>query len=91
VSAQSDIFRLILRLYPAAVGVRDNQDRNAYDLAVLDGANDNIDVYFVRMILNTDRTIAPERRLDLNFEARREALFLSYRALSSNIMGQTKA
>jgi ankyrin repeat protein len=86
VSGTSDIFRLILRFYPAAVGVRDSQDRNAYDLAISDERQNghNIDFYFVRLLLSIDQSIAPETRLHLNHNARREALFLSYRALSSN-------
>jgi hypothetical protein len=77
---------LILLLYPAAVGVKDSHDKNAYDTAVseLFVTMDDMNIYFTRLILNADRTIEPEKRLDLNYKARREALFLSFRALSIN-------
>jgi hypothetical protein len=80
VSVRADVFRYVLSLHPAAVGVRDSQDRNTYDLA----EEEDVNIYFMRLLLNVDRTIAPERRLDLNYEARRDALFLSFRALSTN-------
>eukprot|EP00596_Hydrurales_sp_CCMP1899_P002627 CAMPEP_0119050120 /NCGR_PEP_ID=MMETSP1177-20130426/68267_1 /TAXON_ID=2985 /ORGANISM="Ochromonas sp, Strain CCMP1899" /LENGTH=260 /DNA_ID=CAMNT_0007028145 /DNA_START=838 /DNA_END=1617 /DNA_ORIENTATION=+ len=84
-SVESDVFRLILRLYPAAVGVRDCQNRNVYNLlAISDDFGYDVDLYFMRLLLNADRAIAPGRRLDLNYEARREAMFLSFRALSTN-------
>lgn len=79
-SLESDIFRFVLHRYPAAVGVRDSEDQNAYDLAKKYGVDD----YFIRLLLDADRSVEPERRLDLNHKARKEALFLSYRALSTD-------
>jgi hypothetical protein len=80
VSIISDIFRFILHSYPAAVGVKDGENRNVYDLAI----EYRVDDYFIRLLLDADRSVAPERRLDLNYSARKEALFLSYRALSTD-------
>jgi PleD family two-component response regulator len=80
VSIISDIFRFVLHHYPAAVGVRDSDDQNAFDLAIWNGVDD----YFIRLLLNADRSAEPESRLDLNYKARKEALFLSYRALSTD-------
>jgi hypothetical protein len=81
VSLESDIIRYFLRLYPAAVGIRDSRDRNAYDL--VRHLHREL-FYFIRILLNADRTIEPEIRLKLNYQARRDALFLSFRALSTD-------
>jgi ankyrin repeat protein len=80
VSIISDIFRFVLHHYPAAVGVKDGEERNVYDLAT----EYRVDDYFIRLLLDADRSVEPERRLDLNYKARKEALFLSYRALSTD-------
>jgi hypothetical protein len=40
--------------------------------------------YFIRLLLNADLTIDPERRRDLNYAARKEAMFLAYGALTNS-------
>jgi hypothetical protein len=52
-----------------------------YDIAILS----DISFYFLRLLLAADPTIDPNRRHDLNFAARRQGLFLAFRALSSNV------
>jgi ankyrin repeat protein len=79
VSDEGDCFRLFLELYPASAGVKDGHSRSAYDLAVSKG----LSVYFIRLLLNADPTIYPVRRRNLNYAARREGIFLAFRALCS--------
>jgi hypothetical protein len=79
VSNRADCFRYLLGLYPAAAGIKDGRNRSPYDYAV-----GYLDVYFVRLLLNADHAIEPEGRRHLNYAARREAMFLAFRALSSN-------
>jgi hypothetical protein len=81
VSDEGDCFRLFLQLYPASAGVKDGRLRSPYDLAVSTG----LSVYFIRLLLNADPTIDPVRRHKLNYAARREGLFLAFRALCSSV------
>jgi hypothetical protein len=81
VSNEGDCFRLFLQLYPASAGVRDGHSRSPYDLAVSKG----LSVYFIRLLLNSDPTIDPVRRHNLNYAARREGLFLAFRALCTSV------
>jgi hypothetical protein len=81
VSDKADCFRLLLRLYPAAAGNEDGRygrSRRPHDMAY------NLSSYFIRLLLAADPTIDPVRRHDLNFAARRQGMFLAYRALSSD-------
>jgi hypothetical protein len=80
VSDEADCFRLFLRLYPAAAGIKEGSSRSLYDLAV----SDNWNSYFIRLLLSADPTINPIRRHNLNFAARRQGMFLAFRALSSD-------
>jgi hypothetical protein len=80
VSDKGDCFRLLLRLYPAAAGIKDDRLKTAYDTAV----KKKISVYFIRLLLAADPALDPVKRRDLNFEARRQGMFLAFRALSSN-------
>eukprot|EP00596_Hydrurales_sp_CCMP1899_P002044 CAMPEP_0119048860 /NCGR_PEP_ID=MMETSP1177-20130426/61454_1 /TAXON_ID=2985 /ORGANISM="Ochromonas sp, Strain CCMP1899" /LENGTH=484 /DNA_ID=CAMNT_0007025323 /DNA_START=386 /DNA_END=1840 /DNA_ORIENTATION=- len=80
-SYQSNCFRLFLRLFPASAGIKDGHSQSPYDLAV----SKNLNKYFIRLLLANDPTIDPAKRKDLNFEARREGMFLSFRALSTTI------
>jgi hypothetical protein len=81
VSQEADCFRLFLVLYPAAAGIRDGHLRSPYDLAV----SNNLRSYFIRLLLSADPTIDPVQRQELNFAARRQGMFLAFRALSSDI------
>jgi hypothetical protein len=79
VSDEADCFRLLLRLYPAAAGIEDGRSRIPYDIAL----SKNLSSYFKRLLLAADPSFAPVRRHHLNFAARRQGMFLAYRALSS--------
>jgi hypothetical protein len=46
---------------------------------------DDLSVYFLRLLLAADPTIDPVRRHDLKFEARRQGMFLAFKALSTNL------
>jgi hypothetical protein len=80
VSDEGDCLCLLLRLYPAAAGIKDDHSRSPYDMAV----SKDLSAYFLRLLLAADPTINPVRRHDLNFAARRQGMFLGYRALSSD-------
>jgi hypothetical protein len=47
--------------------------------------SNDLSAYFLRLLLSADPTIDPVRRHDLNFAARRQGMFLAFRALSSNV------
>jgi hypothetical protein len=81
VSDEGDCLRLLLYLYPAAAGIKDHLNRSPYDMAV----SNNLSTYFIRLLLRADPTINPGRLCDLNFAARREGIFLAFRALSSDL------
>jgi hypothetical protein len=81
VSDRGDCFRLFLRLYPAAAGITDDYPESPYNIAV----SKMLPVYFIRMLLSADPTIDRGRRHDLNFVARRQGMFLAFRAVSSDI------
>jgi ankyrin repeat protein len=80
-SDEGDCLRLLLRLYPGSAGIKDDHLFTPYDLAVMD----NLSPYFLRLLLSNDPAIDPVRRHYLNYEARRNGMFLAFRALSGNI------
>jgi ankyrin repeat protein len=81
ISKEADCFRLFLRLYSASAGIEDGHLISPYDLAV----SENLSVYLISLLLNDDPTIDPVRRHNLNFDARRDGMFLAFRALSGNL------
>jgi ankyrin repeat protein len=81
VSDEGDCFRLLLSFHPAAAGIKDDHPRSPYDMAV----SNDLSPYFIRLLLSADPTIDPMRRHNLNFAARRQGMFLAFRALSSNV------
>jgi hypothetical protein len=81
-SDEGEYFRLLLRLYPAAAGIKDRKSRTPYDLAV----GTKMSVYFIRLLLAVDPALDPVKRRNLNFEARRQGMFLAFRALSSDVV-----
>lgn len=80
-SDEGDCLRLFLRLYPSSAGIKDGYNRSPYDLAV----SNNLSAYFLRLLLANDPTIDPVKRCNLNYAARRDGMFLAYRALSINL------
>jgi ankyrin repeat protein len=81
VSNEGDCFRLLLRLYPASAGIKDDHLRTPYYWAVSEG----LIVYFIRLLLNADPSIDLIQKLKLNYAARREGMFLAFRALSTTV------
>jgi hypothetical protein len=80
ISIEADIFCYLLNLYPDAIRIRGGDNGiSPYYFAV----TSKMSVYFIRYLLNAERTIELEKRCKLNYAARREAMFLSYRAVSS--------
>jgi hypothetical protein len=71
---------LFLQLYPASAGVNDGHLKTSYASAVSRG----LSVYFIRLLLNDDSAIDPVQRRSLNYAARREGLFLAFRALRAS-------
>jgi hypothetical protein len=80
ISVEADCFRYLLNLYPAAASIKDGADDSPYDIAV----EKNLDSSFIRSLLSTDPTIKTEERRELNYAARREAMFLVFRAMNSS-------
>jgi hypothetical protein len=80
-SDEADCFRLLLRIYPASAGIRDGHLKSPYDLAVSEHLSD----YFIRILLAADPTIDQIKRKNLNFKARREGMFLAFRALPGKV------
>jgi ankyrin repeat protein len=76
-----ECLRLLLRIYPGSGGIKDSKSKSSYDLAV----ERNLNVCFICLLLNDDLTIDPMRRRNLNFAARKEGIFLAFRALSTNL------
>jgi ankyrin repeat protein len=83
ISEEGDCFRLFLRLYLASAGIKDGHLNSPYDLAIQ--RYRTLSVYFIRLLLSADPTIDPVKRHNLNYEARREGMFLAFRALSTNL------
>jgi hypothetical protein len=61
--------------------MKDGQSKSPYDLAVVKNLNKS----FIRLLLANDPTIDPVKRKNLNFEARREGMFLAFVALSTTL------
>ena len=79
-SEASDCFRLLLRLYPIAAAQQDLRGLVPYIHAAAKG----LKPYFLRCILQAERTISRARELTLfrlNYDARRMLLFLIYKAI----------
>ena len=73
VSQRADIFRLFLKLYPAAANIRDQDGDTPYNLAV----NRHLNACFIRLLLRADPSINPQELHRLNYQERRMALFIS--------------
>ena len=75
VSPEADVFRLLLRLYPAAANMKrkNGNGLNSYYEAGLCGMN----TYFLRLLLRADMSINPQHLFHYNYQERRMALFIS--------------
>jgi hypothetical protein len=81
-SDEGDCFRLFLRIYPGSAGIRDSNWLTPYRMANPFDTKKQLSVYFRRLLLAADPTIDPMERRDLNYEARRDGMFLAFTALS---------
>ena len=73
VSQRANIFRLLLKLYPAAANIKNEYGNTPYTLAV----DRHLDTYFIRLLLRADPLINPQELHRLNYQERRMALFIS--------------
>jgi hypothetical protein len=80
-SDEGDCLRLFLRIYPASAGIKDGVGSTPYILA----KQQNLSTYFMRLLLAADPTIDPVERHNLNYSARRDGMFLAFKALSVDI------
>jgi len=80
VSDKGDCFLLFFHLYPTSAGIKDGHGNSPYNLAV----RGELRVYFIRLLLAADIAIDPIRRSNLHYLARRDGMFLAFRALFTN-------
>jgi hypothetical protein len=80
-SNRADVFRLLVRLYPAAAGVENKLNRTPYSLTVERGMHD----YYLRLLLRAAPTLNPAELHRLNYAERRMALFLAFKAITQNV------
>ena len=73
VSIKADIFRLFLKLFPAAANIKDATGLTPYDIAAIF----RFDSYFLRLLLRAEMSMNPQELYRLNYQARRMALFIS--------------
>ena len=85
ISEAADTFRWLLRLYPEAAGIEGGvgaaNKTTPYQLAV-DTKRQN---YFLRLLLRAAPTLNPAELHRLNYEERRMAMFLAFRAVTPSI------
>ena len=81
-SKAADCFRLLLRWYPEAAGIEGGVNKKTpYQLAVAC----NLPPYYRRLLLRAAPNLNPAELHRLNYAERRMALFLAFKAMSSNI------
>jgi hypothetical protein len=82
-SETADMFRWLLHLYPEAAGIEDGvgaADRKTpYQLAV----DNNLPKYYRRLLLRAAPTLNPAELHRLNYEQRRMAMLLAFRAITA--------
>jgi hypothetical protein len=75
-SVSTSCFCFLLHLYPAALSA---QNQRLY--TQIEEAEDD---FVTRLVLNANRSLSPERARDLNYEARKEGLFLAFGAVTND-------
>ena len=84
-SMEANCFRLMLRSYPEAAGIvggiGDYYNTTPYQLSV----DNDLPLYYLRLLLRAVPNLNPTELYRLNYEERRMALFLAFRARTSNI------
>ena len=82
-SKEADFFRMLLRWYPEAVGIEAGigvaYKKTPYQLAI-DG---NLPPYYLRLLLRAAPDLNPAEFHRLNYEERRMAMFLTFKARTS--------
>jgi hypothetical protein len=76
-SVSTSCFRFLLHLYPAALSA---QNQRLYTQIEESEKPD----FIVRLVLNANRSLSPERARDLNYEARKKGMFLAFRAVTND-------
>jgi ankyrin repeat protein len=82
-SETADMLRLLLRLYPEAAGVHggcNSFKKTPYKMAV----DRKLPDFFLRLLLRASPTLNPAELHRLNYEERRVAMFLAFKATSVN-------
>ena len=83
-SDAADCLRMLLRLYPEAMGIEASTGgahrKTPYQLAV----DNNVDPYYLRMMLRALPDYNPADLHRLNYAERRMAMFLAFKAVSSD-------
>jgi hypothetical protein len=84
-SETADVFRSLLRLYPAAASVvgisGDGRNTTAYALA----REKNIPEYYIRLLLRVAPHLNPPYLRRLNYAERRMAMFLAFKAIPATV------
>ena len=84
-SKEADCFRLFLRWYPEAAGIEGGVDarckKTPYQLAI----DKNLPSYYLRLLLRAAPDLNPAELHRLNYAERRMAMFLTFKARTSNI------
>ena len=81
-SKEADCFRLLLRMYPEAAGIEGGVGTDLetpYLLAV----GENLQPYYLRLLLRTAPDLNPAELHRLNYAERRMAMFLAFKAVTS--------
>ena len=86
-SDAANFLRMLLHLYPEAVGIEAGTDdefinlrKTPYQLA----ADDNVDPYYLRMMLHAVPDLNPAELHRLNYAERRMAMFLAFKAVTAD-------
>ena len=82
-SKAADLFRMLLRMYPEAAGIEGGvgarYKKTPYQLAV----DNNLPLYYLRLLLRAAPNLNPAELHRLNCAERRMAMFLAFKAISS--------
>ena len=84
-SKEADCFRLLLRLYPEAAGIEGgvgvDHKKTPYQRAV----DKNLPPYYLRLLLRAAPDLNPAELHRLNYAERRMAMFLAFRAVTTQV------
>ena len=84
-SKEADCYRMLLRLYPEAAGIEGGVGvvckKTPYQLAV----DKKLPSYYLRLLLRAAPDLNPAELHRLNYEERRMAMFLAFKAVTKNV------